>query len=363
MKKTHDMKWVGIGVRGLILMALLCAVPLANGDRGEKKPPPVDLDQLSDLMGNMALGLEDLAEGAEIQREFFNTITPPGVELFQPMFPSAMPFEDADFTDAFLEGLLGWDRNSVTVYPIQLLLDPETRKTLVYNLKGELIATSPNLWGPRIEWGESDPSRITLRVDLLPSEDVEPYLYTESRIFQSLMEIVQQSKSSGGMATKSSGGTNVFEVIEIETTNSSIAVTFAWPIDFTNRFDIYSFDGGSYTGRASWVLADVGHVSSGTNQLRWVDTGQLGRSASHERMRFYTAGMGADKDSDSDGYGDSYEFLVLHTATNNADTDGDGISDGPFDPDGTNSVTSGPEPSRSMLRQVRIPTATACPTL
>jgi len=342
MKAKNEMKWVGIGVRGLILMALLCTAPLASGERGEKKKPAVNPVEFSEFMGNIALGVEDLAEGAEIQREFFNTITPPGVELFQPMFPSAIPFEDRDFTDDFLAGLLGWDRNSVTVYPIQLLLDPETRQTLIYNLKGELIASSPNLWGPRMDLGGSE--RISLLVDLVPSEDVQPYLYTESRIFQSLMEIVSQSKSSGGMAKMSSGGTNHLEAIEIGKSNGSMAVTFAWPTSFTNRIDIYSYDGGSYKGEGFglWTPADSGLITLGTNQLLWIDTGQLGRSANPERMRFFAAGN-ADLDQDGDGYSSGYEQLVLNTDPTLGDTDGDGVSDGPFDPDGTNSVTSGPD--------------------
>jgi len=338
-------KWKLIRTLVVIALAALLFPASAHAGRGEKKPPAIDQEQFSEVMGNIALGVEDLAEGAEIQREFFNTITPPGVDLVQPMFPSAVPFLDSDFTDDFLARLLGWGRNSVTVYPIQLLLDPETRQTLIYNLEGELITTSPNLWGPRIEWGDSDPSRVTLLVDLLPVEDVELFLYAESRIFQSLMAIVQQSKSSsGGMAKMSSGGTNHLEAIEIGKSNGSMAVTFAWPTSFSNRIDIYSFDGGGYKGKGFglWTPADSGLVTLGTNQLRWIDTGQLGRDASPERVRFYAAGN-ADLDPDGDGYSSGYEQLVLNTDPALGDTDGDGVSDGPFDPDGTNSVTSGPD--------------------
>lgn len=147
----------------------------------------------------------------------------------------------------------------------------------------------------------------------------------------------------GGGIMMSMGGSNNFEVIDIAKTNSTMAVTFAWPATFSNRFDIYSFDGGTFTGQVSWTLADVGYVSTGTNQLRWVDSGQLGRAlSSNTGVRFYAAGN-ADLDSDGDGYADSYEFLVLHTATNDPDTDNDYISDGPFDPDNTGSITNGPD--------------------
>ena len=154
---------------------------------------------------------------------------------------------------------------------------------------------------------------------------------------------VFSGSGGSGMAMMSMGGSNNLEVVEIGQTNTGMAVTFAWPATFTNRVDIYSFDGGEFTGRVSWTLADVGYVTEGTNQLRWIDAGQLGRAlSSNTGVRFYAAGN-ADKDGDSDGYADSYEYLVLHTATNDPDTDNDYFSDGPFDPDNTGSIVFGPD--------------------
>ena len=152
------------------------------------------------------------------------------------------------------------------------------------------------------------------------------------------------SGSGGGGMMMSMGGSNAFEVVEIGQTNTGMAVTFAWPASFSNRVDIYSFDGGDFTGQVSWTLADVGYVTAGTNQFRWIDTGQLGRALPGETgVRFYAAGPAADLDTDYDGYGNTYEYLVLHTVTTNGDTDGDLISDGPFDPDNTGSITNGPD--------------------
>jgi len=155
---------------------------------------------------------------------------------------------------------------------------------------------------------------------------------------------VLSGSGGGGMAMMSMGGSNNLEVVEIGQTNAGMAVTFTWPSTFSNRVDIYSFDGGEFTGRVSWTLADVGYVTAGTNQLRWIDTGQLGRALpAGTGVRFYAAGVGAEVDADGDGYGDSYEYLVLHTATNNPDTDNDYVSDGPFDPDNTGSIVFGPD--------------------
>lgn len=149
----------------------------------------------------------------------------------------------------------------------------------------------------------------------------------------------------GGYAMMSMGGSSELEVIQFELTNDGMAVTFAWPEgSFTNRLDIYSFDGGAYNGLGSWKLADIGYSTAGTNQLRWIDLGQLGRGSPLDtEVRFYTAGKGGDVDSDGDGYGDSYEHLVTNTDPNDPDTDGDNVSDGPFDPDNTGSIVAGPD--------------------
>ncbi|NCC51247.1 MAG: hypothetical protein EOM20_08535 [Spartobacteria bacterium] len=148
--------------------------------------------------------------------------------------------------------------------------------------------------------------------------------------------------SGGVYAMMSMGGSNELEVIQFELTNSGMLVTFAWPEGgFTNRLDIYSSDGGTYNGFGSWQLADVGYSTTGTNELRWLDLGQLGRgNPQSNTIRFYTAGN-ADIDSDGDGYSSAYEQFVLNTDPDDADTDNDGISDGPLAVGGT---SGGPDP-------------------
>lgn len=152
-----------------------------------------------------------------------------------------------------------------------------------------------------------------------------------------------EEAGSGGMMMLM-GGESELEVVGFALTNDGMAVTFAWPGAFTNRLDIYSCDGGEYKGFGSWKLADIGFSAAGTNQLRWLDSGQLGRGAPFgKEVRFYTAGVGSDVDTDGDGYSDSYEQLVLNTDPENGDTDGDGVSDGPFDPDNDGPIIAGPD--------------------
>lgn len=152
-------------------------------------------------------------------------------------------------------------------------------------------------------------------------------------------------EEGGGYAMMSMGGQYEMEAVDLGVTNDGMAVTFAWPEgSFTNRLDIYAYDGETYNGLGSWKLADIGYSTVGTNQLVWVDTGQLGRgNPLASGIRLYAAGMGGDVDSDTDGYSDAYEHLVLNTDPNDGDTDGDNVSDGPFDPDNTDPIVAGPD--------------------
>jgi hypothetical protein len=153
-------------------------------------------------------------------------------------------------------------------------------------------------------------------------------------------------EEAGGYAMMSMGGQYEMEAVDLGVTNDGMAVTFAWPEgSFTNRLDIYAYDGETYNGLGSWKLADIGYSTVGTNQLVWVDTGQLGRgNPLASGIRLYAAGKGGDVDSDTDGYSDAYEHLVLNTDPNVGDTDNDGISDGPFDPDAGGPIVFGPDP-------------------
>lgn len=152
-------------------------------------------------------------------------------------------------------------------------------------------------------------------------------------------------EEGGGYAMMSMGGQYEMEAVDLGVTDDGMAVTFAWPEgSFTNRLDIYAYDGETYNGLGSWKLADIGYSTVGTNQLVWVDTGQLGRgNPLASGIRLYAAGKGGDVDSDTDGYSDAYEHLVLNSDPNDGDTDNDGISDGPFDPDNTDPIVAGPD--------------------
>ena len=168
--KMYQKPVVGIGIAALV--AVLCFAAFAADSARIEKPAAVDPAQYADFIENEVFDIQDLAEGAEIQRRWLNRMTPPGFSWVQPMFPLVVPFDAEFFDDLFLSGLLGEDKNSVAIYPLSLALDPQTRETLVYNADGLLIAVVPA--DPVVrEWPEdADPSRVTLLLDLLPAEDV-----------------------------------------------------------------------------------------------------------------------------------------------------------------------------------------------
>ncbi|MDR0994112.1 MAG: hypothetical protein LBN38_06085, partial [Verrucomicrobiota bacterium] len=73
------------GSAGAALIAVLCSAALAAGSsQAEKLAAVVDDEQYADIFENEVFDLQDLAEGAEIQRRFFNRITPPGISWVQP---------------------------------------------------------------------------------------------------------------------------------------------------------------------------------------------------------------------------------------------------------------------------------------
>jgi len=337
------------GSLGCVAIAFLLAAGAASG--GGEETPAVSEEAYSDLMANEALDVQDMAEGAEIQRRMFNRLTPPGLSWVQPMFPSVVPFDSKYFDESFLDGLLGEDRNSVAVYPLSLVLDPKTRETLIYNADGELIASAPSDGVPRAWAEDADPSRVTLRLDLLPSEDVEQYLYTDGRIAETLAAVAQSKPPRiGTIGIKSMGGSTNIGILDFRRmTNGNMRVTISNGTDIAEVYSYTVWHTASVTTNP-WVN-DEGVTNISTNTL-WtpvsstfnglasiwdcqttnlvltngVGTWEDSNISSNARVRFY--GVYKRADSDGDGLSDGAEVFVYHTMTNSVDTDGDGMPDG-----------------------------------
>ena len=338
---------IGIVVSAIVA-ALGYAAIAADSTRAEKIPAAVDPAQYADFMANEALDIQDLAEGAEIQRRMFNRITPPGITWFQPMFPAVVPFDAASFDEKFLDGLLGEDKNSVAIYPLSLALDPKTRETLIYNADGKLIAAIPSDKVSRYWPGDSDPARVTLQLDMLPSEDVEQYLYTESRISIYEETRTAKAKKTGGVALRSLGASE-FGICSFQrqtngtmrltvTNGADVAELFSYTVWHTSEVVV-----ATWTNEESNVVTDTNTlwypVSPPFNGLEsawecrttnliltngvgvWVDS----NISSNARVRFY--GVADRTDTDEDGLTDGTEKFVYHTNPDEPDTDGDELGD------------------------------------
>ena len=321
----------------------------ASGPGWVEEYVAVDAEQFADFIEHEVLDLEDLAEGAEIQRRRFNRMTPPGVSWVQPMVPSVAPFDADYFDDLFLSELLGEDKNSVAVFPLSLALDPQTRETLVYNADGLLIAVVPA--DPVVrEWPEdADPARVTIQLDLLPMEDVEPYLYTERRIAEYNEAQTAEATKAGGTALRGLGS-NEFGIAGIQRmSNDNMQITvsngmdsaevFAYTVWHTSSVSVVvwtnEYDEVLTNSHTAWhpVSPSFDGIESEweclTTNLALVDgVGVFEDTAisPHARLRFYAVANPVD--SDGDGLSDAAERLVYKTDPHNPDTDGDGVSDG-----------------------------------
>ena len=341
---------IGIGV-ALVAAALGYVALAADIAKTEKISAAVDSSQYAAFMENEAFDLKDLAEGAEIQRRFFNRITPPGVSLIQPMFPAVAPFDATNFDESFLDDLLGEDKNSVAIYPLSLTLDPATRETLIYNAEGALVATLPAEPISRVWATYADPARVILQLDLLPSEDVEPYLHVEDRIEEAEASIFSKSAKipkAGGFALKSLEA-GQFGFTGIQRTNGSMRITVSNGMDGA---EIYSYIVlytsslvvATWTNDENEVVTDTNVVwtpvspwydgiESGwecrTTNLLFTDgvaTWEDSNIPSNALVRFYAAAQPVDMDED--GLNDGAEILLQRTATSEIDTDGDDLLDG-----------------------------------
>ncbi len=316
------------------------------------KATGVSEEAFSDLMANEVLDLQDLADGAEIQRRMFNRMTPAGFSWLQPMFPSVAPFDSKYFDEAFLDGLLGEDTNSVAVYPLSLVLDPKTRETLIYNAGGGLIATVPADEVNPIWPEDADPSRVTLQLNLLPVEDAEQYLYAKDRVAESLASVASKSAKSprtGGITLKSLGvgqfgfadaepltngnfrltvtnGMDVAEVYSYTVWHTSSVVVVTWTNEESNMVTdtntLWTPISPSYNGLESeWDFGTTNLVL--TNGVGvWEDS----NVSSNARVRFYAAAQRMD--SDGDGLSDGMEIFLYRTDPGLPDSDGDGVGDG-----------------------------------
>jgi hypothetical protein len=196
---------------------------------------------------------------------------------------------------------------------------------------------------------DADPSRVTLQLDLLPSENVEPYLYTESRIAEYVEFQSAKATKSGGMVLRSLGATDfgIAGILRLTNGNTQITVTNGAEVAGVYSYTVWHT---STVTTNEWV-DEYGVTNISTNTLwtpvsppfngidsEWeclttnlVLSGGVGvyedaNSSSNARVRFYAVANRLD--SDGDGLSDGAEIFIHRTDPDDPDSDGDGVSDG-----------------------------------
>ncbi len=335
---------IGIGVA-----AFLIILSLNVWAAGDAQCAGVEAELHADSMGHKVIDIQDLAEGAEIQRRMFNRITPPGLSWTQPMLPLVAPFDADYFDERFLDELLGEKKKSVVMYPLALIQDPKTRATLIYNAKGALVVAIPSD-GVAREWPEGgDPARVTLQLDLRPAGDVGPSLYTERRLVRTP---AHRDASQAGAPVNAAAGRwrgGKFGIADIRrlsngnmriivANGADVAEVYAYTVWQTPRVSVAvwtnEYDEVITSTNVLWrsISPPFRGIESKwkcltTNLLLrngvgvYVDTHILDSA----RTRFYA--VANRQDSDSDGLTDGAEIFLHRTDPGNPDTDGDGWSD------------------------------------
>jgi RHS repeat-associated protein len=332
-KGRSSIVFLGI-VTGILLLAPL--VYLASAARVSLNRQAVNR-RISLLEKSSSESLSDLQAKYRLFRLKMLPILPPDSEVKLNHSGGIVVFDPANFT-AVTGGLEPAQLNGVTVYPVIVSEDPESRNTVFCNGHAELIAIvepeedyDPFAWLVEYhpEYYEAnadpaarasaeaiyDPSRLSMTFYLLSVEDVEAMAAAQ----------VEASGTIGQLNTMLMLGDEPTEpvtnlvIFAIEPVSNGIALGIAWPEDFTNKLEVFARTNIAATG---WFLAATNLPTSGSNSLWWTDTDISITSGS----RFYRIGN-ADIDSDQDGIANAQERFSYGTSETNSDSDADGILD------------------------------------
>ena len=269
-------------------------------------------------------------------REQWLPILPPDPEFRLNPSEGILVFDPANFRWA--EALEPAELNGVTVYPVTVVEDPETRYTAFYNGSAELVGylapeqdyvpfawlaeTHPAFYAENADpdalaWAAAlaDPARVSMTFYLLPADSMEAMAAAQLAAESQEESSVMRMRMGEGLPEPA---TNLV-IFAIEPTTNGTALGIGWPDDFTNKLEVFARATIATTG---WFVASTNLSTAGTNSLWWVDTAL----SSNTEVRFYRVGN-ADQDSDSDGLTDARERMMYGTDAGNEDSDLDGFTD------------------------------------
>lgn len=322
---------VGIGLAFVVCVLAVIAADVKQTDR-----LPIDREVYKEFMSTEVVDIYGLEQFFVDQQDVYLPIIPPDPDfiLHQSASPYVLPFKWENFPAEFSGNLVVSYVNSAPVYEVTILEDFNTRETVFLNAKGEKLFSLPPLpsYDPfsylrtifaslydgrynadQISYWQRfyDPARIQIKVKLLPTEYVEPYLYVSALIENTAQRNLLSRKGRIVKLRSPEAETNiVFE--SVSRTNGGIRMAIGYPNTFTNRLDVFTCnDLLQYV----WTFAKKELSTSGTNEIAWVDTNYW--IASGPPIRLYAAGN-ADKDTDGDGYSDAREIMVYKTDFTNS---------------------------------------------
>ncbi|MBN2785356.1 MAG: hypothetical protein JXR25_11050 [Pontiellaceae bacterium] len=225
------------------------------------------------------------------------------------------------------------DKNGHPIYFVTIFEDPITRETVFLNAYGTEVfrleaepGYDPFAWQKTTfqvedvselsEWTQwiFDPAHIASTFALTPESVYADY---EASLQQELTSQTLSLESMSMMMSLPAVVTNIQLAIG-STGNGTVEIEVGWPVDFTNRLEIYAAT-DLIVGDWQYALTNISTI--GSSSYVWEDTN------TNLTQRMYAAGN-MDIDTDDDGIPDAREKYIFKTDPNLADTDGDGVNDG-----------------------------------
>ena len=269
----------------------------------------------------------------EEQQNAFLPISPPSEDVYVHAHDPVIPVDWKKFPREFTQQMYAeMDANGYPVYRVLIYEDPVTRETVflnsygteVYRLESEQ-GYDPYAWQKTTfqvndiselsEWTSwiFDPAHTAAEFMLIPETFYADYESTQQEI--AAAESMMMAPMSMMMSLPAVV-TNLQMAIG-STSNGTVEIEVGWPVDFTNRLEIYA---ATDLVAGDWQIALSNISTVGSSSYMWEDTD------TNMTQRMYAAGN-ADIDTDGDGIPDAREKYIFKTNPNLADTDGDGIDD------------------------------------
>ncbi len=276
------------------------------------------------------------------QQNAFLPISPPSEDVYVHAHDPVIPVSWKKFPREFSRKMYAeMDENGYPIYRVLVYEDPVTRETVflnsygteVYRLEAE-FGYDPYAWqkttfqvsdvselGDWTSW-IFDPAHIASEFALIPETFYADYESTQQEI--AAVESMMMAPMSMMMSLPAVV-TNIQMAIG-STSNETVEVEVGWPVDFTNRLEIYT---ATDLVAGDWQIALSNISTVGSSSYVWEDTN------TNLPQCMYAAGN-ADIDTDGDGIPDAREKYLYKTNPDLADTDGDGVNDGDEIANGTN---------------------------